>query len=94
MRVEVKLIGVFREAAGLADAGVEVEDGSGLGDVVDRLVEVFPGLGDVLVDRVVGSYAPNALALVDGVEASNLEGSSTPLRDGSTLVFLPVTHGG
>jgi molybdopterin converting factor small subunit len=34
------------------------------------------------------------LILVDGVEASNLEGSSTSLRDGSTLVFLPVTHGG
>ncbi len=94
MRVEVKLIGVFREAAGSNGGVLEVEDGSKLGDVVDRVVEVFPGLGDVLIDRVVGGYAPNALILVDGVEASNLEGPSTRVRDGSTLVFLPVTHGG
>jgi molybdopterin converting factor small subunit len=94
VRVEVKLIGVFREAAGSAGAVLEIDDDSSLGDVADRVVEVFPGLGDVLIDRVVGSYAPNALVLVDGVEASNLEGLSTRLRDGSTLVFLPVTHGG
>ena len=94
MRVEVRLIGVFREAAGSASVGLEVEDGSRLEDVVGVVVEELPGLGDVLVDRVLGSYAPNALILVDGVEASNLEGPSTPLRDGSSLVLLPVTHGG
>lgn len=94
MRVDVRLMGVLRDAAGSTGTRLEVEDGSSLGDVVVRLVEELPGLEDVLIDRVVDSYAPNALIIVDGVEASNLEGSSTSLRDGSTLVFLPVTHGG
>ncbi len=94
MRVNVRLMGVLRDAAGSHEVRLEVESGSSLGDMVGRLVKELPGLEDVLIDRVVGSYAPNALILVDGVEASNLEGPSTPLRDGSTLVFLPVTHGG
>ena len=94
MRVDIRLIGIFRQAAGSTEIRIEAEDGSTLEDVVGRLVEELPGLGGVLIDRVVGSYAPNALILVDGVEASNLEGPSTPLRDGSTLVLLPVTHGG
>ncbi len=94
MRVDVKLMGVLREAAGSPEMGLEVEDGSSVGDTVGRLIEEIPALEDVLIDSVVGSYTPNALILVDGVEASNLEGSSTPLRDGSVLVLLPVTHGG
>ena len=94
VRVNVRLMGVLRDAAGLPDIRLEVEEGSSLGGMVDRLIEELPGLEDVLIDRVVDSYAPNALILVDGVEASNLEGASTSLRDGSMLVFLPVTHGG
>jgi len=94
VRVDVRLMGVLRDAAGSPEVRLEVEEGSSLGDVVDRLIEERPELEDVLIDRVVDSYAPNALIIVDGVEASNLEGSSTSLRDGSTLVFLPVTHGG
>jgi molybdopterin converting factor small subunit len=94
VRVNVRLIGVFRDAAGSTEIGLEVEDGSNLEDVVETVIEELPGLEHVLIDRVVGSYEPNALMLVDGVEASNLEGPSTPLRDGSTLVLLPVTHGG
>ena len=94
MRVDVRLMGVLRDAAGSSGIRLEVEGGSSLGDVVGRLVEELPGLENVLIDRVVDSYAPNALIIVDGVEASNLEGSSTSIRDGSALVFLPVTHGG
>ncbi len=94
MRIDVRLLGVLRDAAGSPGMRLEVEGGSSLGDVVGRLVEELPGLEDVLIDRVVDSYTPNALIIVDGVEASNLEGDLTSLRDGSTLVFLPVTHGG
>lgn len=94
MRVDVRLMGVLRDAAGSTEIRLEVEEGSSLGDMVDRLIEKLPDLEDALIDKVVDSYAPNALILVDGVEASNLDGSSTSLRDGSTLVFLPVTHGG
>ena len=88
------MMGVLRDAAGSTEIRLEVEEGSSLGDMVDRLIEKLPDLEDALIDKVVDSYAPNALILVDGVEASNLDGSSTSLRDGSTLVFLPVTHGG
>ena len=94
MRVDVRLMGVLSDAAGSTGIRLEVEDGVSLGDLVSRLVEELPGLEDVLIDRVMDSYAPNALVIVNGIEAFNLEGSSTSLREGSALVFLPVTHGG
>mgnify|MGYP005671317693 CR=1 FL=1 len=94
MQVDVRLMGGLREAAGVPEIALAVEEGSSLGDAIGALVELFPAVGDALIDGVLGSYAPNALILVDGVEAGNLEGEATPLRDGSTLVLLPVTHGG
>ena len=36
----------------------------------------------------------NLLVMVNGVEASALEGSSTLVRAGDKVVALPVTHGG
>ena len=94
MHVDVRLMGGLREAAGSPEIALTVEEGSTLGDAVGALVEGLPGIRDALIDGILGSYAPNALILVDGVEASNLEGPMTPLREGSVLVFIPVTHGG
>ena len=94
MRVQVRLLGHLGDAAGSDEVGLTVEDGASLGMAVTRLVEELPALGDALIDSVLGSYTPNALILVDGVEASNLDGPATPLRDGASLVLIPVTHGG
>jgi molybdopterin converting factor small subunit len=94
VQVNVRLLGGLKEAAGSPEIELAVEEDSTLGDAVGALVEGLPAIEDTLIDGVLGSYAPNALILVDGVEATNLEGSMTPLREGSVLVFIPVTHGG
>lgn len=94
MRVHVRLLGHLRDAAGSDEVGLSVNDGVTLGEAVGRLVEELPALGDALMDSVLGSYTPNALILVDGVEALNLSGPMTHLRHGSSLVLIPVTHGG
>ncbi|MBN2335398.1 MoaD/ThiS family protein [Candidatus Bathyarchaeota archaeon] len=94
MKVRVRLMGVLRDAAGTGEHNVTLGDKASVTAVLDALIEQIPGLGEVIMDRVVGDFTPNALVLVDGVEVSNLQGPDTVVGDGSELVLLPVTHGG
>ena len=42
----------------------------------------------------ISSEGINTLILLNGVEINNIDGLSTPVMDGDTLVLLSVTHGG
>jgi molybdopterin converting factor small subunit len=94
MLVRVRLLGLLRDAARVSEASVSLGDGSSLGGVLDGLVEMFPGLRDVLGDLAAVNPPHGILILLDGVEAGNLGGLGTPVRDGSEVVLVPVTHGG
>jgi len=90
----VRLLGLLRDTAGAGEASVSLGDGSSLGGVLDGLVEILPGLRDVLGDLAAVSPPQGILVLLNGVEAGNLDGLGTPVRDGSEVVLVPVTHGG
>jgi len=94
MLVRVRLLGLLRDAAGVSEASVSLGDGSGLGGVLNGLVKMFPGLRDVLDDLAAVNPPHGILVLLDDVEAGNLGGLGTPVRDGSEVVLVPVTHGG
>ncbi len=36
----------------------------------------------------------NTLILINGVEVSALNGEQTEIRNGDTITFIPITHGG
>lgn len=66
--------------------------GETVGDVLDALVQAFPGLdGRLLHD---GAIQPFLTAYLDGTDVRGLEGSATRVQPGSTLLLLPAMAGG
>jgi molybdopterin converting factor small subunit len=93
--VRVRLVGVFRGLAGKDRFVVRFDQPVTVGDVVERLVEVFRSeFGEALVDPVLGEVWPRALVLVNGREVGVLDGVGAVLCDGDEVVFVPVAHGG
>lgn len=80
-RIELRLFGPAREAAGTGSATVEVAEGATAGDVVAAVRERFPGLAGLLPGvRVAVNHA-----YVD---------AGTPVADGDEVAILPPVGGG
>ena len=76
------------------DVSLDLNDDVCLEGLIKTLISAYPQIETNLWDRVIESYSPNALVLINGVEAGNLEGLRTKLEDGDEIVILSVTHGG
>ena len=94
IRVTARMMGPLKEALGRAEEEIFLGEGSRVSDAVNSLVAKTGDLEEALIDAQIGSPLVKALILLNGVEVGNLKGTETPLRDGDTLVFLSVTHGG
>lgn len=70
-----------REIVGRADERLEVADGASVGDAVDALVALHPGLGPLL---------PSVRVAFDGAFVDR----ASPVRDGGELVLIPPVAGG
>jgi molybdopterin converting factor small subunit len=87
----VRIPPVLRTHVG--DAKQVDADGSTVGELIDRLVARYPGLGDQLrgpdgeLHRFVNVY-------LNGQDVRYLDGAATPVRDTDTLVILPAMAGG
>ena len=81
MRVRVRLFASLREAAGVAEAALELAPGSTAEDAWRQLAGLHPSLAErraSLAASVNRRYAP----------------FETPLADGDELVFIPPVSGG
>jgi molybdopterin converting factor small subunit len=92
MQVKITMMGTLRKTTGVKE--IILNDVKNIKALIQELVREYPTLKDELMDPVMNSPIPNTLIIVDGVEITNMEGINTPIKDGSELVFLPVTHGG
>jgi len=97
--IQVRLYGVFRNAAGTGSVRVEVEEGNGaptVRSVIEKLTseERHAGLKQLIMDAETSDPRPNALIMVSGREISSLNGLETELSADSEIVLLPVAHGG
>ena len=95
IRVNVRMMGTLRDAAGRSEEELSLEEGADVSSAIRELIDEHgEELERALVDPVIQSALPNALILLNGVEIGNLKGLVTALRDGDKMVLLPVTHGG
>lgn len=94
MRVNVRMLGVFRETGKSKESKIELTAGSTIRDVINNVIGDDDALRTILWDKQVDSPFPNALVMLDGIEVNNLQGMATPVTDGQELVLLSVVHGG
>jgi molybdopterin converting factor small subunit len=88
MRVKVRLLGSLRPVNMHNTVEVELPAFSNLGTLMEKIKELYPEVASS-IKRPAGS-----LILLNGVEAGNFEGLETPVRDGSDIIVIPITHGG
>ena len=94
IRVEVRLLGVFRGLAGIDRLSLEVERSN-----VKKMIKVLAGLFPtearrLLIDPDLDDPRPNALILLNGREINVLNGLETEVTDGDEITLIPVVHGG
>lgn len=81
MKVTVKLFASFREAAGTSQSVVDVEPGTTVGQLWDRLGETYPRLQPM---KRIAAFAVNGQHSPAGSRVS----------DGDEVAFLPPVSGG
>jgi molybdopterin converting factor small subunit len=93
MAITVALPGALQPYAG---GSTEVELGDGFRTVADALAALGARHGGVM-DRVAderGRLRQHVNVFVDGENIRFLDGFSTPLAEGSTIVIVPAVSGG
>jgi molybdopterin synthase sulfur carrier subunit len=61
-------------------------------EILDDLIERFPGLRTQLVED--DDIAPFVNVYVEGEDVRTLDGLETAVKDGSTVILLPAMAGG
>ena len=67
-------------------------DGGTVREVLDNLMDRFPGLRTQLVED--GDIAPFVNVYVEGEDVRTLDGLETDVRPGATVILLPAMAGG
>jgi MoaD family protein len=90
-KVTVRLHGAFSDFAGGArKASVEA---STVGEALDRLPDLYPGLRERLRDER-GRLREHLNVFHNEEEIRRLQGEATPVRDGDTVHVMPAVSGG
>lgn len=95
MKIKVKFFALVRELTGKREETVEVDDGSTVRTLLDRLAEEYGAkFQEYLFDP--GSTKPRGYLqfLVDGRNIVLMQGLDTVLKEGNSLAILPPVGGG
>ena len=89
-----RFVGTFRFIAGESEVTLSFKGKTCIGTVIQKIVEKFPKLKEVLIDAQQKRVISNALILLNGREIGVLNKLDTEVEDGDKMVFIPVSHGG
>ena len=89
--ITVRLHGAFSDFAG--GARKAKIDAATVGEALDRLPDVYPGLRERLRDES-GRIRGHLNVFHNEEEIRRLQGEATPLRDGDTVHVMPAVSGG
>ena len=97
LKVQLRLYGVFRSAAGSSQVQLDVPfQKPTVRTIIEYLVSQtdFHKLKPLLIDENTMDPRPNALIMVSGREINTLNGLDTMVTEEDELSLLPVAHGG
>jgi molybdopterin converting factor small subunit len=89
-----RFVGTFRSISGESEVNFNLTDNSCVRSVVQKIVERFPKLEEMLIFSKEKNGIINALVLLNGREIGVLKNLDTVVEDGDELVLIPVSHGG
>ena len=92
--VYVELVGTLRHHIGKRSLNVSLPEHAMIVSLVKDLEENHGAPGGLLADCDRGVVRLKVLVLVNGIEISVLNGVKTSLKDGDSVTFVPVSHGG
>jgi len=94
IRVNVRLLGVFRGFSGKSRISLKLEQPT-VRRVIQKLADSLSVEAKrLLVDPELNDPRPNALILVNGKEIGVLNGLETEIKEGDEVTLIPVSHGG
>ena len=92
VRVKVKTLGILYNMTGKIEHEVEVGDDATLRDVIRKLVEAYPSLGEEIFEGE--RFSSDYRILLNGREAAYLQGEETRVKNGDEVVVIPPVGGG
>ncbi|HUT17407.1 MAG TPA: MoaD/ThiS family protein [Acidobacteriota bacterium] len=94
MAINVKFLGGLRHISGAGELALNIKGAISIKELMNEIVREMPALKQSLIHQQLEDLRSNALILVNGREISVLNGFETKLKDGDTIVLVPVVHGG
>jgi len=94
IKVNVRLLGMFRGFAGKSQITLELEQPN-VRKVIQKLADSLSlEAKRLLIDPELNDPRPNALVLVNRKEIGVLNGLETQIKEGDEVTLIPVSHGG
>jgi molybdopterin synthase sulfur carrier subunit len=94
VKVEIRLLGVFRGMVGKDQLSVKLNHAT-VRTAVQALAELMPSEARrLLIDPELNDPRPNALVLLNDREINVLKGMETEVKNNDVLTIIPVAHGG
>lgn len=94
MRVKIRMFGVLKKISGRDSILLSLERELKLKEIIEKVSEEINALKDILLDPELRDPRPNVIILVNGKDASLLDGLETRIKDGDEITLIPVVHGG
>lgn len=95
MRVKVKYFTTLRELAGTTEEELQMEGGSILAELIEKVTLKYGEKAfDYLHVRITGKVDPSIQFLINGVNARNLHGFKTELKEEDVVAIIPPVGGG
>lgn len=93
--VKVRMFGTLKEALGKIEGSLTLPGEVDVAWIIRELTKEYgESFEEAFIEIVPQSPLPNVLILLNDVDIYNLKELRTRVRDGDTLTFLPVSHGG
>jgi len=92
MKIRVKFFATFRELFGGEEKEIELENGSNIQDLLNRLCDLSRCHQKIFDDS--GKLRPDVKILKKRRHVQFLDGLDTQLEEGDVLIMFPVASGG
>jgi molybdopterin synthase sulfur carrier subunit len=95
MRVKIQYLGLVKTYTNRMQDELALEEGTQLSSLLDKLAATFgKPFNPEVYDPAKKEVKPTFMVLINGIVIGQLDGVNTRLKDGDTVVLMPLVTGG